>query len=533
MATADAAERIPGGRAPPPMLPRLGGRGLVPFLAIWLLALGAAIIAPVGGAYFRAMGDPVEAGPWELASVAIDLIPPLLLVATAIVLFLRRRRDLVAALLSLSFLLMSASFFAAEGFFRALDLIWLRDLLAHSGRALLLLVLLVFPDGRFVPRWTIWVALLLALWTPVALLGPVPLDVEYLGYLAFLAFAVLSIALPYRRLPAGLERQQVRWVLFGFASGTIALAAAVAVTFLPDARAGPAGSTKTWNDLLAQMLAALGMACFALGLLVSLLRYRLYDADAVISRSAGYAVLTLVLATTFAVSVKGIDALIDAYFGQQGGALPGIVGGGLAVALINPLNTRIQNWAERRFQKVLLKLRRDLPDCVGDLRETGSLSELLDEVMARLAAGVRASRAAILVDGEVAAVRDATPEEVQEWLETASYAVTAAALDCDRSDPLFPMRVALRVRHGAEEPIGWILLGPRPDGSFYGKDEREVLAEIADPVARAVQIVLSREAREAEARERTRRHEQRLAALERKLESALPAREGQTGEAAP
>jgi hypothetical protein len=69
------------------------------------------------------------------------------------------------------------------------------------------------------------------------------------------------------------------------------------------------------------------------------------------------------------------------------------------------------------------------------------------------------------------------------------------------------MRVPLRVRHGSGAPLGWILLGPRPDGSFYGKDEQEALAEIADPVARAVQIVKVRE-------ERQKQQDSRLSALE-------------------
>ena len=45
--------------------------------------------------------------------------------------------------------------------------------------------------------------------------------------------------------------------------------------------------------------------------------------------------------------------------------------------------------------------------------------------------------------------------------------------------------------------VGWLLLGPRPDGSFYGKDEREALEEIADPIARAIAIVRQREGRQS------------------------------------
>lgn len=57
------------------------------------------------------------------------------------------------------------------------------------------------------------------------------------------------------------------------------------------------------------------------------------------------------------------------------------------------------------------------------------------------------------------------------------------------------MRVPLIVRHENAEPIGWLLVGPRYDESFYSKDEQAVLFGIADPVARALQIAQTRERR--------------------------------------
>ncbi len=113
------------------------------------------------------------------------------------------------------------------------------------------------------------------------------------------------------------------------------------------------------------------MACFTLGLIISLLRYRLYDAEAAISRSAGYAVLTLLLGLAFAVVVKAVEYLVETWLGQEAGGLSGAIAAGLAVLMVTPLKDRVQAWAERRFQKDLLTLRRDLPACVEDLRDTG------------------------------------------------------------------------------------------------------------------------------------------------------------------
>ncbi len=489
----------------PSRLPPIAGRWSAPFRLLWILALAAALIAPLSGAYLR-----TRHGPAATVTLVIDLLPPIFLVATAILLYLRRRRDVVASLLSLSFLLISGSFFAAEGFFRALDLTWIRDLLAHAGRCLLMLVLLTFPDGRFTPRWSAWVALALLVWAPIAFLRPFPLEVEYIGYLVFLSLSVLSIAVPYRRLPGGLERQQVRWVLFGFASGTLLLVLAVAATFVPGPGAAAGGRTAMWSALAAQSLAALAMACFALGLIVSLLRYRLYDAEAAISRSAVYAILTVLLGAVVTGSAEGAKILIESSLGRDAGAMPAVFAAGLAAALLTPTHNLVHGWAERRFQKGLLALRRDLPDCVADLRETGSMDQLLAEVLDRVSAGVRAARAAVLIGGKVAATRDASPREIRAWAKSAALDGDAEALDCVREDPLFPMRIPLRVRHRAGPPVGWLLLGPRPDGSFYGRDERDALADIADPIARAMRVVLVREARDAD-------HEARFSALEARL----------------
>jgi hypothetical protein len=489
----------------PDRLPPIAGWGRAVFTFAWLVSLAAALVAPLGGAWLRLPGIHSAS---EAGSLAIDLLPPALLVVTAVLLWLRRRQDSVAALLSLAFLMMSAAFFAAEGFFRAVALGWVQEIFAHAGRCLLMLVLLTFPDGRFSPRWSVWVAAGLLVWAPLAFFWSGPRNVEYLGYLVFLTLSVLSIAIPYRRLAGGLERQQLRWVLFGFAGGTALLVIATFVSLLPGGASGP--GLKSWTALAAQSLAALGMACFALGLIVSLLRYRLYDAEAAISRSAGYALLTLMLGLTFVISAKTLEYLVETYLGQEAGGLSGAIAAGLAVLLVTPLNDRVQGWAERRFQKDLLILRRDLPECMEDLRETGTLDALADEALDRVAAGVRAARAALLIGPEVVATRGAGAAELRVWLKQAAPDDSAGTLDCRRADPLFPMRIPLRVRHAGGKPLGWLLLGPRPDGSFYGKAERAVLAEIADPLARALHIVQQRALREA-------RLEARFGALEAKV----------------
>ena len=90
-------------------------------------------------------------------------------------------------------------------------------------------------------------------------------------------------------------------------------------------------------------------------------------------------------------------------------------------------------------------------------------------------------------------------------------------LDCNKQDKHFPLRVRLCIETSDEpKTIGWLLLGPRPDGSFFGKDEREALEHIAGAVARALHIAQLRERRSLLA-------EERLSALEHLMDKVASA----------
>ena len=85
----------------------------------------------------------------------------------------------------------------------------------------------------------------------------------------------------------------------------------------------------------------------------------------------------------------------------------------------------------------------------------------------------------------------------------------------DRGDAALPVHIPLRIE-GAE-PAGLLLIGPRPDGSLYGRDERDTLVEVAEPIAQSLTTALRRETA-GEALERDRAAiVARLEALEQAL----------------
>lgn len=429
---------------------------------------------------------------YAIMSMMVSSSFPVTLLVASLLLFHRRRRDPEAMLFAFSLLMMVVQggtlwWWDGSPFsYDALQAWWL------TGWAASFIAIAGFPDGRFVTRWSRI--------SVIVSLGFAALNIGYLGLVGVSdswswfdaafglagAAAGVAVVLRYRRTPPGAERQQIKWAVGG---SCVTLAAVVMVVFLSGLGVQPGGGNPiaTLGMTLLYILASLSMP---LGLMISLLRYRLYDAEATMSRSALYATLTLSLLAIFAGSEKVIEALGEQYFGGSLGAMAGGIGAALAAVMIAPLHHRLSGWSERRFQRALVRLRKELPLLVGDLRETAKLTEIADAVLKRIEAGVRARHGVVIIDEAVAAAHGIAGTEVEIWRR--GWVPRAEdGLDCRSDDPVFPMRVPLDADGCGR--VGWVLLGPRPDGSFFGRDEREVLAEIADPVARAIAIAKQRE----------------------------------------
>jgi hypothetical protein len=335
----------------------------------------------------------------------IDLLPvlayPFLLLA-AWLLHRRNSRDAVSSIFSLAILLTIAAeqpssvFLATIGIPRPLN-VAIYDL----GNVLLLSGILLFPHGNL--SWRI-VGLLASLPILMFLHGPLYQTL----FVCFMIIAVLILTRCLKQTESSEMRQQIRWALFGFSGYALLRGISIASDVFK-------WSTDSFgNQLLLEILAGIslgvGVLVLQFGLLIALLRFRLYDAEIVISRSANFALITLAVATIFAAAADGLKQVILNYSGNTGSTTPVVIAAAIATVLINPIQERIQRWSENRFQRNLVLLRDDLPDCVRDMRETASLVEMIDEVLARVERGVRAVRGAAIVNGEVFRARDVSVE---------------------------------------------------------------------------------------------------------------------------
>lgn len=431
-------------------LPQLRGRPLWAYRALWLLSTLATLVA---------LASTLSAGDMQPLVLGIRLVKSAILVAVATILFWKRPRDPVAAILALAFLCWtitsSVDFTSAQ--------LW--PMLLDRLRFLLFaFALLLFPDGKWRPRWTRKVALAS---TIVFAIGAV----EVVGLLSTHVFlplaitcvlaAVLTLILRFRRTSSETQQQQLKWVSFGLGTG---------VSLILSARAGAA---LFGPAIVFEALFQLGIVLVALGFLVPLLRYRLYDAEAVISRSVGYAVLTATLVATFAGSEALIELLGQQYLGSGIGQVSGAIAAALAAVLLAPLSERISGWAEEHFQQDLVQLKRRLPALLAEIPHSWTPRQIGDAALSHITEAIHAKSCAILLQRTAIAAKDLPLRQV------------------GRSMDKFVLRLPLHSQFG--DLGGVLLIGPRPDGSAYGKDELKTVKATLSPLSAALLAALERE----------------------------------------
>ena len=108
------------------------------------------------------------------------------------------------------------------------------------------------------------------------------------------------------------------------------------------------GRTRLLYDLAGVGVQALLYAFFAFSIVSSILRYRLWDIDSLISRALVYGSLTVVLGASYLLTVVVLQAAVRAVTGQESNLV--IVVSTLMIAgAFQPLRARLQAIIDRRF----------------------------------------------------------------------------------------------------------------------------------------------------------------------------------------
>jgi hypothetical protein len=297
------------------------------------------------------LGDYVA---FSLVVVVILTLPALAVVA----LLLWRRSDdwmaLLVGLMLLSFgptsftntVLLSAWF----GPVLATNLLSLSDALTFSITAL---VFYLFPDGRFVPRWTRWLVVMGLGLSIFFIIFPrrssAFLDaLSGILYISVLLSLVIAQVYRYRRVSTPVQRQQTKWVVYCLA---VLILLVVGLFIIPQHLFPALGQPGSLFASLGTIVSNSLIVFIPISFGIAILRYRLYDIDILINRTLVYSTLTVILAVIYEVSVFTLQSLTSGLTLIRGNQLAIVASTLLIGVLFKPLHDRIRAQIDRRFYR--------------------------------------------------------------------------------------------------------------------------------------------------------------------------------------
>jgi hypothetical protein len=175
-----------------------------------------------------------------------------------------------------------------------------------------------------------------------------------------------------RRGARGIERQQIKWLLFASAIFFVG-------NVLKNTVFSPLGGV-SWGLLVGYLLVAVGGLGGPIAIGIAILRYRLYEIDTLINRTLVYGSLTVTLVALYFGVIVMLQRVFVIVTGEQS-TLAVVASTLLIAALFNPLRRRIQFFIDKRFYRRKYDARKTLEAFSAKLRDETDLETLDAELV--------------------------------------------------------------------------------------------------------------------------------------------------------
>ncbi len=408
--------------------------------------------------------------------------------------FWRKPDDWLAIFISFGCVASAVYFpYAIGALVRLYPIVRLPSALVYAvSQTFLLVIVFVFPDGQFIPQATkylavIWTALMFT-WQlfPQFNASTWPQPWGTLFPLAWYVFGFGTQVYRFRRVSTPLQRQQTKVVLFGMGAAVVVV---LIYTLLP--RALPASVPPVLYRFLIRPVFYVGLALLPWSILFSMLRYRLWEVDRLISRALNYTLLLGALLLGYVASVALLQAAFQQLLGQQSDLA--IIASTLAMTLLfQPLRVRVQRTIDRRFYRRAVDFRQAVTTFAAEIRTILDLDELQRVLVTRTVKLLYISHGAVFLyeDGRLELTAAHHWEGLPHLpLAAEDVARLTAGAPILRADPIFPLLLPLSAQRGGRvRLLGVLALGPRLSGQGYSRDDQALLQGLVDQAGVAINV---------------------------------------------
>ena len=207
-------------------------------------------------------------------------------------------------------------------------------------------------------------------------------NVIFIALLACTVLSLLSLILRFRR-SSGVERQQMKWFVFG--------ASVIIVMVVIEETLAALGLDHLVPD--SNIIFGIAVALLPTTIGIAVLKYRLYEIDRIISRTLSYGLLSAVLLALYLAAVTAITGVTAPVTGESpvGVAAATL----LAAAAFGPARRRIQLVVDRRFNRARYDAARTVEAYRASLRDQVDVATLHDQLLAAVDGTMQPSRAAL------------------------------------------------------------------------------------------------------------------------------------------
>jgi hypothetical protein len=323
---------------------------------------------------------------YALLNVIVDKVFQLMWLVVGVLIFWRRSDDRMALLVStflVTFGPVSVDTTDAEALISSQPA-WELPVLAVDivGNVCGVLFFLLFPSGRFAPRWMRWLAVAFCaflvsrsdFWEFYSL-SPSLERVSWLVFLGIVVSLVWSQTYSFRRFSSPVQRRQTKWVIFGTTlaiAGTFPFQVPVDLSLVD-------GDTPL-RLLLFRTGFSLSFLLVPLSISVAVLRSHLFDIDVLINRTLVYGTLTAMLIGLYFGGIVVLQRLFIVITGEK--STLAVVASTLVIAaLFNPLRRRIQSFIDRGFYRKKYDARKTLESFSAKLRDETDLDALRNDLV--------------------------------------------------------------------------------------------------------------------------------------------------------
>jgi hypothetical protein len=256
---------------------------------------------------------------------------------------------------------------------------------------------LVFPSGKFVPRWSRWcvlaaaVGVLVVAVSDIARVQPISNAVQPVGAGLLLLGAGAQVY-RYRQVSTLTERQQTKWVVFGLAACIAVFAGVLLLDLLVTVLAPSVRHSQAAGNLVAGGLWILGVTFIPACIGVAVLRTHLWDIGLVISRTLTYALVTALLVGVYSGLVLLTTRVLPFHT-----AVAVAVSTLVVAALFNPLRRRVQHAVDRRFNRARYKADQAVAAFAARLQDAADPDTVRDHLLAAVHQTLEPAHASVWV----------------------------------------------------------------------------------------------------------------------------------------